>query len=286
FDVSVWEMFGPLLYGGRVVVVDHDTTRSPDELLTLLVERDVTVLDQTPSAFRGLVNLAADGDPRIDGLSLRIVIIAGERPDFTELLPWVARRDLERTAVFNMYGITETTVESTTHQLADADLTAGTNPVGHPFAGITTFLLDRAGQLVPFGVPGEVHLGGHGIARGYLNRPALTAERFVPDPFGPPGSRLYRSGDLAVRHADGSLEIWGRIDDQLKIRGYRVEPAEITAVLATHPDIHDVVVIAREDVPGDKYLVAYLVPAAQRSPDPADLAEWCVDRLPAHLIPS
>ncbi len=285
FDVSVWEMLAALLYGGRLVVVPGAVTRSPDELLDLLVAQRVTVLNQTPSALRGLVHLAEAGDPRVDELSLRMVIIAGEKPEFTELVPWVARRGLDRTALFNMYGITETTVESTTHQVVEADLAGGANPVGRPFAGISVHLLDPLGQLVPFGVPGEVYLGGHGIARGYLNRPELTAQRFVPDPFGEPGSRLYRSGDLAQRLPDGSLEFLGRVDDQVKIRGYRVEPGEIAAVLAQHPAVRDAVVIVREDTPGDKRLVAYLVPAGE-SLDPAQLAAWCAERLPSHLVPA
>ncbi|GFJ82573.1 non-ribosomal peptide synthetase [Phytohabitans houttuyneae] len=288
FDFSVWELWGALLYGGRLVVVPTEVARSPELFLDLLVAQGVTVLNQTPSAFRRLVRLAADGDPRIDRLALRAVIFGGERLEYGDLAPWVARRDLSRTRLLNMYGITETTVHVTYHRVVDADLErAHTSPVGHPLADLAVYLLDAAGHPVPVGVPGEIHVGGQGVARGYLGRPELTAERFVPDPFGPPGSRLYRSGDVARRRPDGSLEFVGRIDDQVKVRGYRIELGEIEAAMAALPGVRDVVVVVREDTPGHKRLVAYSV-LADGAPmlRPAQVRAALARTLPDYMIPS
>ncbi|MEV6520852.1 amino acid adenylation domain-containing protein [Longispora sp. NPDC051575] len=283
FDVSVWELWGALLHGGKLVVVPREVTRAPDEFLDLLVEHQVTVLNQTPSAFRSLVALAGEGDPRIDRLNLRAVVFAGEKLDVPDLAPWTDRFSVGHPALINMYGITETTVHSTFYQVQACDLEplAG-NPVGHPLGDLRIHLLDPDGNLVPVGVPGEIYVGGPGVARGYLNRPELTAERFVPDPWGT--GRLYKSGDLAKRRVDGSLEFLGRADDQVKIRGYRIELGEVQAVLAGHPSVRDAVVIADEPTPGDKRLVAYYVPTA--SVGGAELAEHCGVGLPEYMVPS
>jgi amino acid adenylation domain-containing protein len=286
FDVSVWEMWGALLFGGQLVVVPAATTRSPSELLDLLIEHRVTVLNQTPSAFRGLVALAAAGDPRIDQVALRAIIFAGEKLPMPDLRPWVDRVGLGRIVLANMYGITETTVHSTFYRITRADLESdAVNRIGRPLADLHIHLLDGNGQLVPIGVPGEIYVGGPGVSRGYLNRPTLTAQRFVPDPFGPPGSRLYRSGDLARRRPDGSLEFCGRIDDQVKIRGYRIELGEIALTLSAHPDIRDAVVVVREQA-GDRRLLAYVVPSADAIPGPADLRGWLARTLPGYMVPS
>ncbi|MGW7417299.1 amino acid adenylation domain-containing protein, partial [Streptomyces sp. NPDC054863] len=287
FDVSVFEMWGALLHGGTLVVVPREVTRSPEEFLDLLVEQQVTVLSQTPTAFRALVAVAADGDPRIDQLALRYVVFAGEKLEFAELAPWVERLGLAAPVLVNMYGITETTVHTTFYEVVPGDLerTAG-NPIGHPLSDLRVQLLDRYGNLVPLGVPGEIHVGGPGVARGYLNRPGLTAERFVPDPFGPPGARLYRSGDLARRRPDGSLDFLGRIDDQVKIRGYRIELGEIEAALTAHPQVRNAVVVAREDSTGGKQLVAYLVPSGESGPDAAELREHLGRDLPDYMVPA
>ncbi|MGW6985339.1 amino acid adenylation domain-containing protein [Streptomyces sp. NPDC054932] len=287
FDVSVWEMWGALLHGGRLIVVPFAVTRSPEEFLDLLVDEEVTVLNQTPTAFRSLVGAARDGDRRIKQLSLRAVVFAGEKLDVAELKPWVDRIGLRRTALINMYGITETTVHTTYHRLTKRDLDpqAG-NPIGRPLSDLQVHLLGETGELVPVGVTGEIHVGGPGVARGYLGRPDLTAERFVPDPYGPAGSRLYKSGDLARRLADGSLEFLGRIDDQVKIRGFRIELGEIEAALAAQPQIRDAVVIVREDQPGDKRLVAYLTTQGENTPTPADLRAPLTAELPEYMVPA
>ncbi|WP_326760221.1 amino acid adenylation domain-containing protein [Streptomyces phaeochromogenes] len=281
FDVSVFEMWGALFHGGTLVVVEREVTRSPDDFLDLLVEQQATVLSQTPTAFRSLVAAAGQGDPRIDRLALRAVIFAGEKLEVGELRPWTDRLGLERPALVNMYGITETTVHTTYYRVGDEDFGPSVaNRVGYPLSDLTVSLLGRFGELVPVGVPGEIHVGGPGVARGYLNRPELTAERFVPDPFGPSGARLYRSGDLACRRADGSLEFLGRIDDQVKVRGYRIEPGEISARLSEHPAVRDAVVVVR-----DERLVAYLVPDGE-APSTADLRAFVARVLPEYMVPA
>ncbi|MFG3712381.1 amino acid adenylation domain-containing protein, partial [Micromonospora sp. NPDC047730] len=287
FDVSVWEIWGCLLHGGRLLVVPRAVIRSPQELLDQLVAHRVTVLSQTPSAFRALVRLAADGDPRVDRLALRVVTFGGEKLEFAELTPWVARRGLDAPRLINMYGITETTVHTTYHRVTADEVGGSANPIGAPLSDLTVHLLDADGRPVPVGVPGEIHVGGPGVARGYLGRPELTAQRFVPDPWGPPGSRLYRSGDLARRHADGRLEFIGRIDHQVKIRGYRVELGEIEAALTALPGVRDAVVVLREDNPGDRRLTAYLVagddPMLLR---PSQLRAALGRTLPEYMIPA
>ncbi|GAA3849302.1 hypothetical protein GCM10022243_14090 [Saccharothrix violaceirubra] len=286
FDVSVWEMWGALLYGGKLVVVPQSVTRSPEDFLDLLLEHDVTVLNQTPSAFKGLVNLAEADDPRLDALRLRAVVFAGEKLEMGELRPWVDRFGTAGPKLLNMYGITETTVHTTYYEVTAADVADGwRNPVGVPLADLRVHLYDPNGNLVPVGVPGEIHVGGPGVASGYLNRPALTAERFVPDPF-VAGQRLYRSGDLARRNPDGSLEFLGRIDDQVKVRGFRIELGEIEAVLTSSPGVLDGAVLLREDVPGDRRIVGYVVPEAGAQPSPREVREFIGARLPEYMVPA
>ncbi|GAA1894349.1 hypothetical protein GCM10009837_15400 [Streptomyces durmitorensis] len=287
FDVSVFEMWGALLFGGSIVVVEREVTRSPEDFLDLLVERGVTVLSQTPTAFRSLVVAAGAGDERVERLSLRAVVFAGEKLEMPELTPWVERLGLDRPVLVNMYGITETTVHTTYHRVAEADLEpAGGNPVGRPLDDLRVYLLDRSGRLVPVGVPGEIHVAGPGVARGYLNRPELTAERFVPDPFGGTGARLYRSGDLAVRRSDGSLDFLGRIDDQVKIRGFRIELGEIEVALAGQDGVREAVVVTRESASGDRSLVGYVVPQAGVTVDVAAVRAGLGRLLPAYMVPS
>ncbi|MBE9498224.1 amino acid adenylation domain-containing protein [Streptomyces sp. GKU 257-1] len=262
FDFTVWEMWGALLHGGSLVVVPHEVARSPREFYALLCAENVTVLNQTPSAFGQLI--AAQGE---DGAPhrLRTVVFGGEALDTAALRPWFARPVNAATELVNMYGITETTVHVTHRVVTEADTGRGVSPIGSPLPDLAVYVLDTHGNPVPTGAVGEMYVGGAGVARGYLNRPELTAERFLDDPFRPgPGARMYRTGDLGRLLADGSLEYYGRNDDQVKIRGHRIEPGEVSARLDEHPGVGSCAVVAREDQPGNRQLVAYLVPADDR----------------------
>ncbi|MEV4664983.1 amino acid adenylation domain-containing protein [Micromonospora echinofusca] len=287
FDVSVWELWGALLHGSRLVLVPREVARVPQDLLDLLVTQRVTMLAQTPTALRGLVRLAAEDAPGIRDLSLRAVVVAGEKLDFADLAPWAARLGLARTALVNMYGITETTVYSTYHRITRADLAPGVGSrIGRPLSGVRMYVLDQYGHPAPIGVPGEVYLAGHGVARGYLDQPELTARRFLPDPYGPPGSRMYRTGDLATRLPDGSVEFLGRLDDQVKLRGYRIEPGEIEAALTALPGVAEAVVVLRADDPADPRLTAYLVAGDGPAPEVAALRAALARALPEYMVPS
>ena len=288
FDFSVWEIWGALLYGGRLVVVPYLTTRSPEHFHRLLVEEGVTVLNQTPSAFRQLVQADLASGVPADALRLRYVIFGGEALDPYALRPWIERHGDDRPRLVNMYGITETTVHVTWREITRADLERGGSPIGIPIPDLSLYLLDRALEPVPAGVPGELFVGGAGVARGYLNRPELTAERFVRDPFSDdPDARLYRTGDLARRRLDGELEYLGRADQQVKIRGFRIETGEIEAALASHPAIATATVVVREDAAGEKRLAAYVVArAGETAPTAAELRAHVSAGLPEHMVPA
>jgi amino acid adenylation domain-containing protein len=287
FDFSVWEIWGALLHGGRVVVVPYWASRSPDAFLNLIHKEGVTVLNQTPSAFRQFAK--ADEESTIDDdLPLRLVIFGGEALELQSLRPWFARHGDQHPQLVNMYGITETTVHVTYRPVSADDLGGppGSSPIGRPIPDLWLYLLDRHMQPVPAGVIGELYVGGAGLAQGYLGRAALTAERFVPDPFGPLGSRLYKSGDLARRRSDGDLDYVGRADQQVKIRGFRIELGEIEALLVNHPDVREAVVLAREDRPGDRRLAAYFVPQNGAVPSSSELRLWLKPRLPDYMVPA
>ncbi|MEW5931565.1 MAG: amino acid adenylation domain-containing protein, partial [Gemmatimonadota bacterium] len=287
FDFSVWEMWGALLYGGRLVVVPWETSRDPEAFYALLAREGVTVLNQTPSAFRQLAAVEEGRGASAD-LALRYVVFGGEALDPGTLRGWMERHGEDRPLLVNMYGITETTVHVTYRPVRRADVEAGErSPVGEAIPDLGVRVLDRWGSPVPAGVPGELYVGGAGVARGYLGRPELTAERFVPDPFAAePGARLYRSGDRARWLAEGELEYLGRTDAQVKIRGFRIEPGEIEAVLCRHPGVREAVVAVREDAPGDRRLAAYVVPQEGAQLSTADLRAFVQERLPEHMVPA
>jgi amino acid adenylation domain-containing protein len=286
FDFSVWELWGALIHGGRLIVVPYMVSRSPREFYELLHRERVTILNQTPSSFQQLIQ-ADEVAGGVDELALRYVIFGGEELQMNSLRPWFARHGDRHPQLVNMYGITETTVHVTYRPLSMAD-TAGGSVIGCPIPDLEIFLLDSQLRLVPIGVPGEIFVGGAGVGRGYLRRPEATKQRFIDNPFdGKPASKLYRSGDLARWLANGDLEYLGRIDTQLKIRGYRVELNEIVAVLNTHPAVQASAVVARQDGTGNLRLLAYLVISQNQTPPGAgELRNLLRAQLPDYMVPA
>ncbi|MEQ1564103.1 MAG: non-ribosomal peptide synthase/polyketide synthase, partial [Myxococcota bacterium] len=282
FDFSVWEIFGALSHGGRLVVVPGWCVRSPADFHELLCREGVTALNQTPSAFRGLVAALSATDRRAP---LRWVALGGEAVELRSLAPWFAAYPEAR--LINGYGVTECAVFSTFRTLTATDAREGVgSPIGRSFPDQRVYLLDGRRQPVPIGVAGELYIGGAGVSRGYLNRPELTAERFLLDPFRADGARLYKTGDLARWLADGSLEYLGRNDLQVKIHGFRIELGEIEAELGRCAGVRQGVVTARDLGDGDKRLVAYVVADPGAEPDPAALRTALRRSLPEHMVPS
>lgn len=242
FDFSVWEIWGPLLTGATLVVVPYWISRSPDEFCELLVRERVTVLNQTPTAFAQLM----EAERRQGGeLSARLVVFGGEPLDVRMLLPWLDRHPESRCRLVNMFGITETTVHVTAQSITRREALTGSRSVGAALPGWHVRVLDEFGRPVPCGVAGEIYVGGEGVALGYLGRPELTAERFVTDPA--TGERLYRSGDQGRLRPDGRLEHLGRLDSQVKVRGFRIELDEIRNVLLDDPTVSSAAVLLGGD---------------------------------------
>ncbi len=272
FDISVLELFLPLSVGAAVALADAATASDGARLGGALAELRPSVMQATPATWQMLLEAGWEGLP---GLAM---LCGGEA-----LAPGLAARLRTRGArLWNVYGPTETTIWSTAARMTDD----GPVTVGRPLANTRVYVLDRHGRPVPAGVPGALFIGGSGVARGYHERPELTAERFVPDPFGPePGGRLYETGDRARFLADGRVEHLGRADDQVKVRGFRVEPGEVESALAEHPGVLRAAVAARDDLAGGKRLVAYVVPAAEAAPSPGELRAWLRRTLPEHMVP-
>ncbi|GAA2545417.1 MULTISPECIES: non-ribosomal peptide synthase/polyketide synthase [Streptomyces] len=287
FDFSVWELWGPLLHGGRLVVVPEETARSPEDFLRLLADERVTVLNQTPSAFYPLIRADAEHPETGARLALRTVIFGGEALDVGRLAGWWARHPAGAPRLVNMYGITETTVHVTHAPLDPVTAASGpASPIGVAIPDLRVYVLDADLAPVPPGATGELYVAGEGLARGYLGRPGLTATRFLADPFGPAGSRMYRTGDRAKWRPDGTLEYLGRADAQVKIRGYRIEPGEIEAALHTHPGVADAAVGVFEDASGTRRLVAHVVGSGGAAPSAAELRAHLERLLPAHMVPA
>lgn len=287
FDFSVWEIWGALLHGGKLVVVPHSISRSPEEFLQLLVKEEVTVLNQTPSAFYQLMQADRKMPALGQDIKLRFVIYGGEALELSCLEDWYSRHPENAPYLINMYGITETTVHVSYLEL-NRDITSikANSLIGCAIPDLGVYVLDASLQPVPPGVVGELYVSGPGLARGYLGRPGLTADRFVANPFSSTGSRMYRTGDLARWLVDGSLDYIGRADHQIKIRGFRIELGEIEALVAQHSHVEQVSVVVREDNPGDKRLVAYVVCASNVTFDPANVRQFVASGLPDYMVPS
>ena len=296
FDFSVWEMWGALFYGGRAIVVPSRVAKSSEDFYELVCSEGVTVLNQTPSAFTQFIRVdeySRGEKPDLAArLKLRYVVFGGEALDFSALQKWSDHHGLDHPMLINMYGITETTVHVTYHRILEDDLDRRQSLIGRPIPDLDLYILDAHLNPVPIGVPGELHVGGQGLAHGYLNRDDLTDQRFIPSPFGigverDKGlyKRLYKTGDVGRYLPNGVVEYMGRIDDQVKIRGYRIELGEIESTISQYPGVRESVVLAREDVPGDKRLVAY-VAADETILDLADLKTQIRKLLPEYMVPS
>ena len=279
FDAAAEEIFFPLVNGAAVVIAGATTHRSVAEMIAVLREQRISVLQVVPSLLGALLD--QDGFRACD--SLRLVLCGAD------VLPTdLARRLREQSSaeLVNLYGPTETTISSTYCRYRP-EIASASVPIGMPIANTRTMVLDRAGQLLPAGIPGELCIGGDGVARGYLNRPELTDERFVPEPSdSSPKTRFYRTGDRVRRTADGSLDFLGREDRQVKIGGFRIELAEIEAALRQNEAVHDAVVLAREDRRGLRRLAAYAVPTPGRTVSARDLRRFLLGKLPDYMVPA
>jgi amino acid adenylation domain-containing protein len=279
FDVSVWEFFWPLTTGARLVLAKPGGHQDSAYLLELIAKQQITTLHFVPSMLQVFLE-----EPELKTCNvIKHVICSGEALPFDLQERFFARLDAE---LYNLYGPTEAAIDVTFWTCQ-----RGSNqrivPIGRPIANTQIYLLDQHLQPVPVGIPGELHIGGVGLARGYLNRPELTDEKFIPNPFSDDlGARLYKTGDLARYCPDGNIEFLGRIDHQVKLRGFRIELEEIEAVLRQHPTVREVVVLAREDEPGNKRLVAYVVPRQTPAPSITELRDRLKAQLPEYMVPS
>lgn len=272
FDISALELYLPLISGAQIVIAKKETIREPQALAQMIENFDINIMQATPTLWHALVTSEPE---KLRGLR---VLVGGEA------LPSGLLQELQdlHCSVTNLYGPTETTIWSAAAFLEEG--LKGVPPIGKPIWNTQVYVLDNGLQPVPPGVVGELYIAGTGLARGYFHRPDLTAERFVADPYGPPGTRMYRTGDQARWRADGSLDYIGRADHQIKIRGFRIELGEIDAVLANHPHIEQAAVVVREDQPGDKRLAAYVV--ADAAIDTAELRRYMGASLPDYMVPS
>ncbi|MDM5281496.1 amino acid adenylation domain-containing protein [Paenibacillus silvae] len=279
FDFSVWEMYGALLYGGKLVVVPSLVAKDPRAFVTLLSKQQVTILNQTPTSFYQVSTVACSEGAA--PLRVRKVIFGGEALSPIHLKPW--KEKYPETQLINMYGITETTVHVTYKEITAREIEKNESNIGQPIPTLEVYVLNEQGNLAPIGIPGEMYVSGDGITRGYLNREDLTAQRFISNPF-VAGKRMYKTGDAARWLPDGNLEYIGRIDNQVKIRGYRIEPSEIAEQLLTHEQVTEAEVIARKTEEGNAYLCAYVVSAQPEIV--LELRSYLAQKLPDYMIPA
>ncbi|MBA2582533.1 MAG: non-ribosomal peptide synthase/polyketide synthase [Bacteroidetes bacterium] len=281
FDFSVWEMYGALLYGGKLLIVPKETAQNPPEFVELAARHKVTVLNQTPGAFYNFIRSEqerGEKDPH-----LRYIIFGGEALHPSRLKGW--HQKYPEVKLVNMYGITETTVHVTYKEIGEKEIAAGISNIGIPIPTLSCYIMDMHQNLQPVGVSGELCVGGEGLSKGYLNREELTAEKFIPHPY-IKGEKLYRSGDLAKWLDNGELEYLGRIDHQVKIRGFRIELGEIEKAIDNHPAIKQAVVIDREDEKGEKYLCAYIVEKDGSTVTTSQMRDHLRSPLPDYMVPS
>ena len=278
FDFTVWEMYGALLFGGRLVIVPKHITKDASLFAELLLSEKVTVLNQTPSAFYALQDIVVD---KIKSLPVRYVIFGGEALNPAKLQPW--QKAFGECTLINMYGITETTVHVTYQKIDSQNILDDRSIIGKAIPTLGIYILDSDQNLVPVGVAGEIHVAGAGLARGYLNRPELTKEKFIPNPFNE-DERIYRTGDLGRWLPDGNIEYLGRIDEQVKIRGYRIELGEIESVIQESKLVSQSVVLARETNEGSRRLVAYVVPEGDF--DKEAIMNYLTRKLPEYMVPA
>jgi amino acid adenylation domain-containing protein len=283
FDFSVWEIWGSLLQGGTLLVVPLDVVQSPPDFYDLLCREQVTILNQTPAALRELLRARAQALTRNREWSVRLIVCGGDALD----LELAAQLSELGVSVWNFYGPTESTVWTTCSLVAQTEVSAPLNSIGQPITDLQVYVLDQQLQLLPSGVPAELFIGGAGLARGYMNRPELTAEKFIPNPFSEqPGARLYRTGDVGRWRRNGKIEFLGRMDHQVKLRGFRVELGEIETALSQHPEVAQAVVKVREDRPHDKRLVAYVVAKDGQAPSASELRKYLQLSLPDYMVPA
>jgi amino acid adenylation domain-containing protein/non-ribosomal peptide synthase protein (TIGR01720 family) len=280
FDFSVWELWGALLHGGRLVIVEQSTARDPERFLDLLVHEQVSVLNQTPSAFYPLIEADRNLRPT---LRLRYIVFGGEALDTSRLARWFDGHTPDEPSLVNMYGITETCVHVSHRRIEVADADRADSVIGAPIPGLRVHLLDADLRPVPAGVVGEMYIAGGQLARGYLGKPGLSAARFVANPFDTAGERLYRSGDTAMWTDTGELVYLGRSDQQVKVRGYRIELGEVEAALAAAPGVSNAAAAVRQDETGRSRLIGYLV---GNQVDVASVRSDLAQRLPAYMLPS
>jgi len=285
FDIAIEEIFPTWISGGTLVVREENASLAVGDFLRWIDENRVTSLDLPTAYWHELVRELSESSLRLPK-SLRLIIVGGEKANSGALITW-QRLAGPRVRWVNTYGPTETSVIVTSYEPTASDEIPAVLPIGRPIANTKIYILNRSLQPLPIGIAGDLYVSGSGLARGYLNRPEITAEKFVADPFSnEPGARMYKTGDLARYLPNGDIEFAGRTDDQVKIRGYRVELEEIEAVLGSHPGVHEVVVIARENSSGEKSLVAYLVPSREQVPTASELRSYLKKKLPSYMVPA
>ncbi len=285
FDFSVWEMWGALLYGGELVIIPHDLSRSTEDFYEVLAKNKVSILNQTPSAFSQLI---AIDDKKRKPLALRKIIFGGEALDFSALRLWIKHHGLGQDSpkLINMYGITETTVHVTCYELKASDFNSHKSIIGLPLPDLQAFVLDGHRKPVPKGVVGELYVGGAGVAQGYLNRPDLSKEKFIHlNILGEQQQYVYRTGDLVRVLDDGNLEYLGRSDDQVKIRGFRIELSEIEFNLNLSPLVRESIVLIKTDSQGEDAIVAYVAVNHLSETSSSDVRASLIGKLPEYMIP-